>query len=252
MSSKLTTILRGVEWVAPRDSLVARKGDNPPAARSPLFSAHGIVHAFFGRGGTETNFQHVKQIHGTDIIAAGAGTASTAEERTHADGVFTTQRGGRVAVKTADCVPILCCDRETRHFAMAVHAGRRGLLAGIVARAFGCLEAQGLSAHNTLWAIGPAIGAAAYEVSPAEVEALHANDAGLSKEQAALCLSKGHNDRWHLDLQLIAVLQLLNFGIAAAQLSTIRICTYNTAELFYSFRFDKGHLGSNWSYVALS
>lgn len=229
-----------------------RRSGEPPVARSPLFSAHGIVHAFLGRGGSGANFHHVKQVHGTDIVVAGEGTAVSAEVQTRADGVFTVQRGERVAVKTADCVPILCCDREARHFALAVHAGRRGLLAGIVPRAVSCLELQGLAKRDALWAIGPAIGAAAYEVGSAEMEALHGERAGLSGKQAALCLGKGREDRWHLDLQLVAALQLLNCGIAAAQVSVVRICTYTVAELFHSFRFDKGHIGSNWSYVALS
>ena len=252
MSSSLASTLRGVEWAVGRDSLVPGKGDEPPAAYSPLFSAHSIVHAFLGRGGDAAKFPHVQQVHGTNIVAAGTGTAALTEMRTRADGVFTMQRGCRVAVKTADCVPVLCCDRETRHFALAVHAGRRGLLAGIVARAVSCLAAQGLSYRDALWALGPAIGAAAYEVGPAEMAALHGADAGLSREQASLCLSQGRDDRWQLDLQLVAVLQLLNCGITAAQVSVVRICTYTAAEFFYSFRFDKGHFGSNWSYVALS
>lgn len=251
MNRPLARILRGIEWVTAQDSLACQK-DKSPAVHSPLFSAHSIVHAFAGRGSDEANFQHVRQVHGTNIVAAGAGTTARATERTRADGVFTTQRGCRVAVKTADCVPILCCDRETRGFALALHAGRRGLLAGIVPRAVDCLETQGLSCRDVLWAIGPAIGAEAYEVSPAEMEALYVADAGLSREQASLCLSKGQGDRWHLDLQLIAVLQLLNCGVAAPQVSVVRLCTYRTAEFFYSFRFDKRHLGSNWSYVALS
>ena len=251
MNRPLARTLRGIEWVTARDSLACRR-DKSLAVHSPLFSAHGIVHAFAGRGSDGANFQHVKQVHSTDIVAAGTGTTALVAERTRADGVFTTQRGYRVAVKTADCVPILCCDRETRTFALAVHAGRRGLLAGIVARAVDCLEAQGLSCRDVLWAIGPAIGAEAYEVGPAEKEALYVADAGLSREQAALCLSKGQGDRWHLDLQLIAVLQLLNCGVTASQVSVVRLCTHRAAEFFYSFRFDKGHLGSNWSYVALS
>ncbi len=250
MSASLARTLLNVEWAALRDSLVAGRGNEPPAARSPLFSTHGVVHAFLGRGGDGASFQHVKQVHGTNIVSAGTGILTG--ERPRADGVYTTQRGCRVAVKTADCVPILCCDREARHFALAVHAGRRGLLAGIVARAVDCLAAQGLNYRDMLWAIGPAIGGAAYEVGSAEMKALHDVSVGLSREQVAWCLGKGHSDRWYLDLQLVAVLQLLNCGIVAAQVSVVRICTYSAAEFFYSFRFDKGYLGSNWSYVALA
>ena len=145
MSSTSAHELRNVEWAGLRDSLVRRHGGEPPAVCSPLFSAHGIVHAFWGRSGQAEGAHHVKQVHGTHIVAADASTDAQAQERTRADGVFTLQRGQRVAVKTADCVPIICCDRETRHFALAVHAGRRGLLAGIVKSAVDCLAAQGFA-----------------------------------------------------------------------------------------------------------
>ena len=241
--------LQDVSWVAAQTALAAGE---PPRAHSPLFSRHGIDHAFLGRGGNDDELQHVKQVHGTDLVAAGANTAGDTAARARADGVFTTQRGYRVAVKTADCVPILCCDRQARHIALAVHAGRRGLLAGIVARAVACLATQGVAQDDLLWAIGPAIGMAAYEVSPTEMEAVQGEAAGLRAEQAAWCLGKGRDDRWHIDLQLLAVLQLLNCGVGAAQIEVIRICTYAMAELFFSFRYDKQHIGSNWSYVGLA
>ena len=243
-------VLQDVAWVAAQTALVA--SGEPLRVHSPLFSRHGIDHAFLGRDGNRGEFQYVKQVHGTELVAAGASTAVDVAVRARADGVFTTQHGYRVAVKTADCVPILCCDREAQRIALAVHAGRRGLLAGIVARAVACLAEQGVGQGELLWAIGPAISMAAYEVSPTEMEAVYGEAAGLRGEQAAWCLGKGHDDRWHIDLQLLAVLQLLNCGVGAAQIEVIRICTYVTAELFYSFRYDKQHRGSNWSYVALA
>ena len=246
----ISQVLQDVAWVAMRAALVG--SSELTRVHSPLFSKHGIEHAFFGRGGDGDKFQHVKQVHGTDIVAVGVSTAADVAVRARADGVFTTQQGYRVAVKTADCVPILCCDREAHRIALAVHAGRRGLLAGMVARAVSCLEVQGVHREELLWTIGPAIGMAAYEVSPSEMEAVYCETAGLRGEQAAWCLGKGRDDRWHIDLQLLAVLQLLNCGVGAAQIEVLRICTYTMAELFYSFRYDKQQIGSNWSYVALA
>ncbi len=252
MNRPLARTLQGVVWVAAQDSLVLPPAVPAPCAYSPLLRKYGIRHAFLGRGGRVAAVQHVKQVHSTGIVAAGAGTAAQAVVRTQADGVFTLRRGESVAVKTADCVPILYCDREARYFALALHAGRRGLLAGIVARALSCLSTQEVRCRGGFWSIGPAIGAAAYEVGAAEMEAVYDEAVGLSAEGVALCLGKGHGDRWYLDLQLLAVLQLLHCGVSAAHLSVVRICTYRAAKLFYSFRFDKRHLGSNWSYISLS
>ena len=244
--------LHDVGWVSSAASLTPVKAGAAVVAHSPLFNAHGIRHAFGGRGSSGVEVQYVKQIHGTNIVAASAATTARAESRPLADGIFTTQRALGVAVRTADCVPILCCDRQARLLALALHAGRRGLLGGIVARAVDCLETQGVKRRDALWSIGPAIGAAAYEVGPAEMEAVHGVETGLNATQVALCLGKGRDDRWHLDLQLVAVLQLLNCGVSAAQIDVIRICTYMAATMFHSYRFDKNHLGSNWSYVALA
>lgn len=248
MSSAALRVLQDVAWVPPQVALVPPAAGQPARAHSPRFAAHGIHHAFLGRGGDGGQFQHVKQVHGTDIVAAQLAAQSAGQ--VHADGIYTTSSEVTVAVKTADCVPLLCCDRRARHFALALHAGRRGLLAGIVARAVAALDAHAVRRADTLWAIGPAVGAAAYEVGPEEMEALCTTE--LSAAQMALCLGKGKDDRWHLDLQLLAVLQLLNAGISAQQLSVIRICTYTAAELFHSLRFDQKHNGSNWSYLSLT
>src|SRR5262245_35608965 len=92
----------------------------------------GVRHGFLGAGDAPPPARHhARQVHGTRIAAAEpmrTGDAATA--RVEADGVLTRTRGEIVAVKTADCLPVLLIDRD-RTLAIAVHAGWRGLTAGI-------------------------------------------------------------------------------------------------------------------------
>ena len=68
----------------------------------------------------------------------------------------------------ADCVPVLLADPEAGVVA-AVHAGRRGLVAGVVEAAVAAMVAQGASVERVRAAIGPAIAGESYEV-PAELQ----------------------------------------------------------------------------------
>src|SRR5260370_9208609 len=81
-----------------------------------------------------------------------------------ADASITNRPGLLLAVQTADCVPILFVDPRNRAVA-AVHAGWRGTLQRIVAKAIGRMQMQlGTQPRDLLAAIGPAIGGCCYEV----------------------------------------------------------------------------------------
>lgn len=98
----------------------------------------------------------VFQVHGREV----ARLSAPAEPPPHADAVITTVPGLPVGVQTADCVPILLADLEGGQVA-AVHAGWRGVVAGVVDAALDALEARG----TVLARVGPAICPACYEVS---------------------------------------------------------------------------------------
>lgn len=104
------------------------------------------------------------QVHGATVSWEGA--------LAEADALVTTRPGSAVAVRIADCVPILV---EGPGVVAAIHAGWRGTAADIVRETLRQLrERLGVEPSRLRAAVGPAIGRDCYEVSPEVVEALAA------------------------------------------------------------------------------
>lgn len=104
----------------------------------------------------------LRQVHGPDVVLV---TAPGEGAGTEADGAVTTAPGCPLAVTTADCAPVVLV--ADGGFAV-VHAGWRGLVAGVIDRAAGELARVGGEPVATL--IGPCIGPAAYEFGPADLD----------------------------------------------------------------------------------
>lgn len=138
------------------------------------------------------------------------------------------QSGGKVCVVlTADCLPVLLCDKGGTCVA-AVHAGWRGLAAGVLAAALAQLNvpADGLMA----W-LGPCISARAYEVDqPVRARLLAASpDSGSAFHPSR----PGH---WLADLAAVARLQLREHGVI--EIYGTDLCTYSEPQRFFSHRRD--------------
>lgn len=103
----------------------------------------------------------LKQVHSTLTADASCWTPDL-----EADALISSTPGLTVAVKTADCVPILLAD-PVRRVVAAVHAGWRGTAGGIAEKAIGELARRyGSYACELLAALGPSIGPCCFEVGP--------------------------------------------------------------------------------------
>ena len=112
--------------------------------------------------GTDPSGWHLmNQVHGSEVAEVGSETPIGAELR-GVDGLVTREPGRVLGVAAADCVPILLASDQA---VGAVHAGRRGVVAGVVAAAVAALPGSDPRA-----AVGPAIGGCCYEV-PAQMQA---------------------------------------------------------------------------------
>jgi hypothetical protein len=149
-----------------------------------------------------------------------------------------------VGVHTADCVPILLAHREIR-VAAAVHAGWRGLAAGIVegtvralAGRFGDAAVEGIVA-----VAGPCARGCCYEVGRDTADALH----GLPGNAEHLRKGKAPG-KWTADLQAIALAALHAAGIPAGQTEATGPCTICSPR-FHSFRREKSTTARQLSFL---
>jgi YfiH family protein len=172
-----------------------------------------------------------KQVHGEGVLVI---TDAVAPERAgEADAVITSTRGVGAAVLTADCLPIVIA---TPSAVAAVHAGWRGLAAGVIDRAVAALRRQGGGVLNA--AIGPGAGACCYEVG----DDLHRRFNARGQD-----FRVGRN----LDLKAIARVQLMEAGVA--RIHDAGICTIcNGSELTFSHRREGARAGRQAAIAWLS
>jgi YfiH family protein len=161
----------------------------------------------------------LEQVHGTRVLDLDRPTNGAA------DGAVVTRAGTVCAVLTADCLPVLFCDRSGSHVG-AAHAGWRGLLAGVLPAA---VAALGVPPSELLAWLGPAIGQSAYEVGTEVRDAFVSRNASAARRFAA-----NPRRRWQADLYGLA-----RDALAAAGVVDVHgggFCTFTEAERFFSHR----------------
>lgn len=167
----------------------------------------------------------LQQVHGTVIVEA-TGTF----DRVTADASWTSTTGVVCAVLTADCLPVLFCNRAGTHVA-ATHAGWRGLAAGVLETTVAALVAAGATADSLLAWLGPAIGPSSYEVG-ADVR-----DAFLGADPDADAVFRPHRPgHWLLNLYAAARQRLHRAGVMTVTGGDR--CTLAERDRFYSHRRD--------------
>jgi hypothetical protein len=164
----------------------------------------------------------LKQVHGCDVVDVDERASGCA-----ADAAVATEPGRVCAVLTADCLPVLFCDRAATVVGIA-HAGWRGLAAGVLEQTVARL---GCPAPDLLAWLGPAIGPQAFEVGDEVRSAFVARD-----PQAADCFLPSPRGRWLADLYGLARLRLLRAGVE--EIHGGGLCTFSDAARFYSYRRD--------------
>lgn len=198
-----------------RFNLATHVGDMP---------AHVVANRAALRGHLPAEPRWMAQVHGTQVIDWDDQDAHVSAQ---ADAAVSTQPGVVCAVLTADCLPILLADRDARAVA-AIHAGWRGLAAGVIEATLAHWPVAPERTH--VW-LGPAISQSAYEVGEAVRTAFVVNQGGA---EAAFRPSRpGH---WWCDLYLLARQRLSRHGfdnVAGGQ-----HCTHREVDRFYSHRRD--------------
>ncbi len=213
----LTTTRRGGVSCGPYAglNLATHVGDDPSAV------AHNrqLLRTQFA---LPTEPHWLDQIHGTCVVEARDAKATAP---CPADASYAYQVGVVCAVLTADCLPVLFCDRAGTRIA-AAHAGWRGLLAGILEQTLTTLDTDPGSVMAWL---GPAIGQTAFEVGEEVRSAFLEADAG-----ASVAFQPSPNGRWLADMYQLARRRLIAAGVE--RLYGGGWCTVNEPGRFYSYR----------------
>ncbi len=165
----------------------------------------------------------LEQVHGKDVLKlTGEPYASK-----RADASYSNTPGTVCAVMTADCLPVLFCNRAGTEVA-AAHAGWRGLCAGVLEETVACFADR---PENIMAWLGPAIGPNAFEVGSEVREAFMAVDAHADSA------FKSAGEKYYADIYTLARQRLATVGVT--DVSGGDRCTFTQKHDFFSYRRDK-------------
>ncbi len=218
-----TTLRTGGESLPPFDSLNLgdHVGDDPNAVtknRNQLFSTLFLSHNLVNQP------VYLTQTHSTRVI-----TLPYFNDDLDADAVYTNQSNQVCLVMTADCLPVLFCNKEGTEVA-AAHAGWRGLCDGVLEETVKKFNSP--TSEITVW-LGPAISQNAFQVGKDVREQFCEVD-----PQAITCFKADPNEKekYFADLYQLATQRLNKLGIT--QISGGVHCTYTEQDKFFSYRRD--------------
>ncbi len=229
---------------APFDSLnlgnpqgaVQDSGDNLQRNFAILLSALGL---------SNVPMATVQQVHGCEVAllrAEGEGEYSETAQaeirdrfqgQTRADAIVSDVTSAMLAIRIADCAPILLASDDGRIVA-AIHAGWRGVVSGVVARSVAEINTLGITSDRIVAAIGPTIGVKHFEVGAEVAREFHT--AGLSAAIDTIAYAKPH-------INLVAAIKLQLQQCGVTHVDGGSLCTYANATDFYSHRRDHGTTG---------
>jgi YfiH family protein len=183
----------------------------------------------------------VHQVHGREVACVEAGRAFDTGQR--ADALVSRDSQRVISVRTADCVPVLLCSGDGR-IVGAVHAGWRGIVAGIIPAAAGQMLDSAGAAGTILAAIGPCIGSGAFEVGSEVLEAF------IDVFGDAAPIARTQDGKGTVDLRRAARMQLLSSGLRESNIDSTDRCTVTHRDEFFSHRREHGITGRMAAVIA--
>ncbi|HVF62747.1 MAG TPA: peptidoglycan editing factor PgeF [Casimicrobiaceae bacterium] len=172
---------------------------------------------------------YLEQTHGTNVARIDRATLAAARESPpRADAAVTSLADVPIAIRVADCLPVLLCDAQGGTVG-AAHAGWRGLAAGVLEAT---IDTMNVEASSLCAWLGPSIGPQAFEVGDDVRDAFCTTDARSADHFVA-------NDRrrWLADLPALARRRLGACGVT--RIATVGECTFTRADRYFSWRRDR-------------
>ena len=235
----------GYDWIVPawhapsrvHAFVTTRNGGVSRGASASLDVGHASLDGMLAdeRGAVVENRRRVQaflpsapvwlsQVHGHDVAIMGANKNAPPPR---ADAAVTRETNVVLAVRVADCMPVLFADRDASVVA-AAHAGWRGLASGVLENTLSAMDCD--PAEIVAW-LGPAIGREAFEVGADVRDAFVGRDPGADSAFAAKSPGK-----WLCDLEALARMRLAQAGVRSV--AGGGLCTYSDRTRFFSYRRD--------------
>jgi YfiH family protein len=170
----------------------------------------------------------VSQVHGREVAVVSAGRPHASDAG--ADAIVSTDAARAIAVRIADCVPILVADAGRRAVA-AIHAGWKGTAAAVASMAVRRMEDLGATPETLVAAIGPSIGPCCYQVDARVRDTFLA-----ATPDSAEWFTEDGPGHWRLDLWQANADLLAAAGVPAHAIHVARLCTAHNPDVSFSYR----------------
>jgi polyphenol oxidase len=191
------------------------------------------------------------QVHRAEVLVIRRGTVDDVRVAPEADALVSDDPRSAIAVRAADCVPLVMADR-TRGVVAAVHAGWRGTAARAAVAGLDSLGREfGTRPSDVVVAIGPSIGPCCYEVGSELVDAFAAAGHERHLIDRWFAARPGSGSRFgraaqgslHLDVAGANRDQLLLAGVPEEQIHLAGLCTAMHLDVLTSYRVEKEKAG---------
>ena len=223
-------------------NLISGHGDEPENIRENFRR----VAALLGAGVDDCAV--TKQVHGTVVRRVDEHDRHVCLSTVpyEADGVATATKGLPLFCFTADCVPVLLCEKNGRA-AAAVHCGWRSSVGDILGEALRQLSVLGAKPGDLCAAIGPAIGFCCFETDDDVPEAV---TAWLGGDTEGL-FRRREDGKTLVDLRAANARRLRQLGVPAERIDISEECTFCSHDKYWSHRYTKGQRGGQCAAIVL-
>ena len=223
-------------------NLISGHGDEPENIRENFRR----VAALLGAGVDDCAV--TKQVHGTVVRRVDEHDRHVCLSTVpyEADGVATATKGLPLFCFTADCVPVLLCEKNGRA-AAAVHCGWRSSVGDILGEALRQLSVLGAKPGDLCAAIGPAIGFCCFETDDDVPEAV---TAWLGGDTEGL-FRRREDGKTLVDLRAANARRLRQLGVPAERIDISEECTSCSHDKYWSHRYTKGQRGGQCAAIVL-
>ncbi len=196
-------------------------------------------------GGNTKKIFLLHQIHSNKFVFIDKKTQFKSKPK--ADAIITNQKNIPIGVLTADCVPILICDKK-KNFIAAIHAGWKGAYKGIISKVINFMIYKGSNHNDITAAIGPSISVKNYEVKKDFKRKF------IKKNKKNIKFFRIRNEKLYFDLPNYVKSCLLKNKIK--NIETINIDTFKISNNFFSARralkLNHDDYGRNISIIMLN